>query len=126
MKKKTTATKTRKPKPPVFKLPKAAKSKWLKALRSGRYKQQRGGLLIDQYAYGDGRSTIGAAYCCLGVANKLKLCKTSGNDFGSSYPSTGFVDKAFIPYKIQDKLVNMNDIKFLSFKEIANWIEEHL
>ena len=45
----------------TYKLPKAFKTKWIKALRSGKYKQGRLRL------YNPKEDT----YCCLGVAGKI-------------------------------------------------------
>ena len=114
------------------KLPKAFKTKWVEALRSGDYKQGEGLLYND----------IGKTYCCLGVA-----CKISEPDYVPPYDE--FIrgskrDKIYpnLPAilvgedNIPKKLADMNDGAKLpngevihpkmSFVEIADWIEKHL
>lgn len=98
------------------------KEKWVKALRSGEYKQGRGAL-ID----GDG------AMCCVGVlahvmgkANEWlheHSCKIGPSPLNSrdadQWPK-GFP----FPSEVRP-MVDMNDAGS-SFSEIADWIEEHL
>lgn len=116
---------------------KALKEKWLKALRSGQYKQTIG-VLKTQSENGDCR------YCCLGV-----LCDVSGEGkwvegewIKSPLLDAGFCERGYtfvdvtltgnlspefrkrhgIPLRIRDLLIAMNDHKGMSFKEIADWI----
>lgn len=115
----------------INKLPKKFKAKWLKALRSGKYKQGNGNLKT-----GKGKN---ARYCCLGVACDIVGAKSitdkgfirTGSDIrgitkvpklliGSDY---GYEDD-YNP--IVEKLATMNDLTGSSFKEIANYIEKHL
>ena len=95
-----------------FKLDPVKKKKWVKALRSGKYKQQREGFLKK-----DG------AYCCLGVACSIKVTKPFNNE---SMSLSGFTSCRFLPEDIQEKLQLMNDKKGKSFEQIANWIEKNL
>lgn len=110
---------------------KAHKTKWVKALRSGRYKQNTDGLLLN-----DG------SYCCLGVL-ALTLgakFKTKGNEWdavtvpvldgeeiGQKKMRDGFLQQKVcgIPHPTQKKLANMND-DGKSFAEIADYIEANL
>jgi hypothetical protein len=103
------------------------KTKWVEALRSGRYKQGRGCL----------RS--GDNYCCLGV-----LCDVSGvgqwgtKDYYSSDCYSVGMDTACyaLPVKIiqseglSDSTINtlcvLNDETKASFAEIADYIEANL
>jgi hypothetical protein len=106
------------------------KTKWLAALRSGKYKQGRS-MLLD---------TVDRSYCCLGV-----LCEVSG--LGSWSGGTYAMDPAFgkasyIPFDIADLLglesdprvpfqanrlglAQLND-RGLTFLQIADLIEAHL
>jgi hypothetical protein len=114
-----------------FRLPKEFATKWLKALRSGDYKQDSGGL-YDGYSGG---------YCCLGVACRIEypihyLKNNSGSD---GY--AGLIEKSKhhlkfdlkkIPKELKggntlvDKLTRLNDDENYSFKEIADWIEDNV
>jgi hypothetical protein len=115
------------------KLPVAFKANWLRDLRSGKYKQGRG-KLIESHFNGTGSVPIG--YCCLGVA-----CKTQG--LSDTIIETAAVIEApailaaknrkkGIPEIIQgtnpvtDFLTHSNDVRKLSFKQIADWIEKYL
>ncbi len=103
-----------------FKLPKKIKDKWVKALRSGKYKQGTG--------YRKSLDSKGTPiYCCLGVAEELGLATPRG---------VCFLEDTFLPMDIQHKLAAWNDgiegwdlnaeeLK-KSFKAIATWIEKNL
>jgi hypothetical protein len=100
---------------------KELKTKWVKALRSGRYKQGRTQL----------HNPKNNTYCCLGVLadvagyvpNKVKrrgeeyLSKTKEEEFG-------------LDYDMQVKLGQMNDGSFgapaYDFKQIAAFIQKEL
>ena len=112
------------------------KTKWVKALRSGKYKQAAGKLKDDN------------GYCCLGVlcqlhAKETKLGKwiTTDNEY---YPINYVVGKSVgdvelptavmkwaglsRPYGISvkgSKLTNINDNEGKTFKELADIIEEN-
>ena len=98
------------------------KRKWIKALRSGRYKQGQEFLLKDN------------RYCCLGV-----LCKVLRKDIAQSKPKNGeetlsgeLLKLTGLTSEQQNKLADMNDSitrddgRNTSFKEIADYIEENL
>ena len=106
---------------------KALKAKWLEALRSGRYKQGRYRLRNN-----------GDEFCCLGV-----LCDISGHGEWEHLPGKGYTykrgeedDDSGLPQFMHDivnmtcqqgyKLMGMNDDDWLSFPEIAEWIEENI
>lgn len=100
------------------------KTKWLEALRSGRYEQGRGCLrdLEDKY-------------CCLGVLCDV-IDPTKWNLVHSRIDATrysyygmiGLPPEDFMQLDLgdQDQLVLMNDRQCKTFTEIADWIETHL
>lgn len=105
---------------------KAWKAKWVKALRSGKYKQARGQLRRE---YADGQY----AYCCLGalcdIASGTKwrrgeavVSKVSNVDVLSGMT----LDKFGLSYPEQGTLTKMNDLDRASFKKIATYIEKNL
>lgn len=101
------------------------KASWLRALRSGQFKQGK------QRFYADGN------YCCLGV-----LCKIAGVPFTVGPGDEGrpewrvagnlgtlnfeLRNEFDIPGEVHQTLVQMNDLDNKSFAEIADWIEENL
>lgn len=96
---------------------KKLKQKWVKTLRSGKYKQGKGEL----------RSPDGSRYCCLGV---LHLCKGGqlrpGQGTTSSKVKNGFISTKILPVLTQRALAEMNDIGGKSFSDIADYIEVNL
>lgn len=114
---------------------KEIKDKWVKALRSGDYKQTRYQL----------RTTEG--YCCLGVlcdlyikeTNKASWNKFTTNIYEFAGPEGEF-EKLQVPYSVmkwagidsRDPLINtvpaslFNDDCRLTFEEIADKVEKHL
>ena len=100
---------------------------WLKALRSGKYRQTRSSLRTHE------------GYCCLGV-----LAEVSGDfashkyeysynykffhkDYGQAHDaSTTCLPEEYLPSPLQNVLITMNDIHGCSFEEIADFIEEYL
>lgn len=113
-----------------YKLPKAFKTKWIKALRSGKYEQGTGYLKTTHV---NDIGEISSTYCCLGVAGEICGVKMSekGKGFLTNY---SFPDIHKIPKSIQGvpannslvkKLANMND-EGKSFKYIASYIERYL
>jgi hypothetical protein len=115
-------------------LDKKIKQKWLKALRSGKYRQTRTGQLYSESSN---------AYCCLGV---LQHCLTGEVEDDSS-PSTEWYEKHLGVqlddndlrlFKVaknngacwlrtpEEKLIRLNDNNKKNFSQIADWIEENL
>lgn len=88
------------------------KKKWVKALRSGEYRQGQG-QLINITSAGN------VNYCCLGVACSIGITKPlkSGEEV---------VKKSFLSLVDQRQLVVMNDEQRMSFKQIADYIEKNL
>jgi hypothetical protein len=107
---------------------------WIKALRSGKYKQGSGALRETHYSkYGKTHSYV---YCCLGV-----LCDLAKKDGGPNWDynyndstymgDTGRLSDEMqqfmgISPKVQDKLISLNDDKNASFKEIAMYLEKNV
>jgi len=114
------------------KLPKAFKTKWLKALRSGKFKKGKS-MLYDK---------DDDTYCCLGVAgaicgvtNMHNICyldrKENKKIRGLSKVPKLLIGNGTYSFSldavnpIAKKLSYMND-KGSSFNKIADWIEKHL
>lgn len=106
-----------------FKLKKRDKTKWIKALRSGEYKQGRSKLKE--------RTGSITRYCCLGVACAVGIA--------TPHRDRLLCSKSFMPLDIQEKLALKNDGEDVyifngsreiknrwSFNRIAKWIEENL
>lgn len=102
------------------------KQKWVKALRSGEYKQGTGQLRNSK-----------AEYCCLGVLCDLvepnqwhRDANGRGDEADTGMPRSALQQKFGLnkpcsrssANTIADKLASMND-NGKSFEEIANWIE---
>lgn len=92
------------------------KKKWVRALRSGRYKQGRNAL----------RTHLGS-YCCLGV-----LCKVAKVSFAvddTTLDDAGPAAESLLSFnkregdELERILAEANDIYRWSFEEIANYIE---
>ena len=98
----------------MSRLPKKLKAAWLKALRSGRYKQGK------KVLYEDGK------YCCLGVLARLQGCppKVLGNSNLSQLLAVQHGVPLYLARTQRQKLAHMNDHGY-SFKEIADYIEKH-
>jgi hypothetical protein len=82
--------------------------KWIKALRSGDYKQARGGF----------KGKKKNAFCCLGVAGEL-------------FPDHITCEEDCIDYfnwgaETNDNLIKLNDQSHKSFNYIADWVEKNL
>lgn len=93
-------------------------TKWIKALRSGRYKQTTGAL-VD---YEPDKKK--ACYCCLGVADKILKEPRKGNVPDASYPELAFV--LGITKIQEDKLIMLNDTNDRNFSQIADHIEKYI
>lgn len=85
------------------------KARWIKALRSGRYKQCK---MVTQD--GNGHN------CCLGVLGRIIHQKNLINNLST----TPLPDK-ILNWSIQTTLCNQND-NGRSFKEIADYIEHYV
>lgn len=90
---------------------KRIKAKWLKALRSGKFKQTRA-LLKDEQG----------GYCCLGV---LYECRGVKIRKGADFPSETFLNECNLPRSEAEDLAIKND-NGSSFNEIADYIQEFL
>lgn len=95
------------------------KSKWLKALRSGKYKQAKGRLrkkLNGHYGY-----------CCLGVLYKEinKEWPKVTRSIGVGYLPKKFSEEMKLSRSKQGDLAIMND-GGQSFSQIADWIEKNV
>lgn len=98
---------------------KRLKARWIKALRSGKYKQHTQALCAPKEEE--------KAYCCMGV-----LLSVNGVADGSMRRMKGFEDSEPLPchYGISEEkqrtLAALNDTKRWSFKQIASYIERYL
>lgn len=101
-----------------FKIDKKFFKKWVKALRSGEFKQGIKRL----------KSRATGGFCCLGVACVVKG-RTTKKAFktytrsGSSLESEEWAGNWLLPKQEQEVLASLNDGKRFSFKKIANHIE---
>ena len=101
----------------------AIKAEWVKALRSGKYKQ------------GNGRLRDGDTFCCLGVLCDIGTKKAWASN-GAYCGLAGDKRTGFLPHTIsnlaglsdytQNVLSSLNDCAGSSFNEIADWIEKNL
>lgn len=108
------------------------KRKWLKALRSGEYRQGRGQLVT-----GDGKN-----FCCLGVLADVMGCEWQESEMDCDSSLVPILPKDRRPlaprgedwlsakktglsHKKQEQLAGMND-EGASFKQIASFIEAAL
>ena len=99
-----------------FKLSDLHKRNWVRALRSGKFKQGRSSLRHTT-------SNDEVEYCCLGVACEIKITQDGKHPI---YGKNFYVDVDFLPLNIQEQLVIMNDVHKYNFNEIADWIEQNL
>jgi hypothetical protein len=116
-----------------MKMPIELKDKWVKALRSGKYKQGRGILYNPEEK----------SFCCLGVLEHIcldgnvELCTSCAGQVlhptnFRAVPSREFYDEYGIDInEIMGRLVQMNDghgakPKPSSFKTIANYIVKNI
>lgn len=90
---------------------KKLKAKWVKALRSGKFKQCHD-------AYYNGKRGMHAAYCCLGVLDRI--------DQGSKVREWGASETKAGPSEQVKELIYLNDNEKKTFKEIADHIEKNL
>lgn len=103
---------------------KRIKTKWIKALRSGKYHQGRE-KLIQTDGYGDPQ------YCCLGVLcsvmgktdKQIRTMRNGGDR--NQLLSTPFAESLGIDFETQEHLASRND-NGETFKLLANYIEQKL
>lgn len=109
------------------KLPKRFKTKWLKALRSGEYKQGHY-FLVSTPTYEEKEKK----YCCLGVACNMLGAFKKNSTRRYNYIPARMMKSYKVPKQLigdnplTNKLATMNDSNGYSFKRIANWIEKNL
>jgi hypothetical protein len=103
------------------------KTKWVAALRSGKFQQ------------GDRALRANDRYCCLGVLAEVKGCQWGKNIHGEATPVFGsegvgrhedspcYLDESFsgLLYATQCALADLND-SGKPFPAIADWIEENI
>ena len=95
------------------------KSRWIKALESGKNKQIKGRL-----------SNRGIGRCCLGVLGdvakvKYKVCSEQ-DDYDTNKNVYTQISKLLGSYATWGKLSGFNDVREWSFKKIAAWIRREL
>lgn len=98
---------------------KAQKTKWIEALRSGKYTQG-----FNQLKNIDSDGAV--CYCCLGVANEVLELNSFSANFIVSAPVNGLHDATFLSHYTQAKLMELNDDMKLSFEQIADYIEANI
>lgn len=92
---------------------KKLKTKWLKALRSGKYAQGDSFLKLR-----DGKVT---KYCCLGVLCEVGRIRSSSDALIRGRDGAPRI----LPNEVQNELASMND-SGKRFSTIAKWIEKNL
>ena len=96
------------------------KSKWVEALRSGRYVQGYGQLYYNQ------------KYCCLGVLCSLMRPPDDPSEVEQSWDGWAgelgpkMAEEAGLTVETQCHLVGMNDELRVPFERIADYIEANL
>lgn len=97
---------------------------WVKALRSGKFKQTNG---VLREVVGD---NVAYAYCCLGVLAEVCKTKTALDRDDLEYALRDasclvddFPEIGLTNYQ-EEKLIAFNDDKEWSFRRIATWIEK--
>ena len=104
------------------KLPVKFKEKWVAALRSGKYKQDKDQGLLE---------TDDGKFCCLGVACKVAGVGNKNNVLSQAWIEGSKDFKIGVPKvlkgndELPTRLAQMND-EGKSFKFIATWIEKNL
>ena len=111
---------------------KTIRQDWIKALRSGEYKQGSNALKTQH----DGELV---RYCCLGVLAKIlgakfvksrKRLSTNATywHLGKETKGNGLLPPTYVDLdrETQDDLACMNDGDNKTFNQIADWIEEHV
>jgi len=106
---------------------KEVKQKWIKALRSGRYKQTQG--VLREKCNNDKDS-----FCCLGVLCNVLNRRKWKKDYNGYYSYDSYED--VVPLDVrkeiglteskQNKFLSLNDEENYNFKQIADYIEKKL
>ena len=99
------------------------KKRWVKALRSKKYKQGQ------EYL-----RSCDNAYCCLGVLCDISGVRWKEHDYAfgvGSHGVTGSPTPAInkrlgLPESVVGELIRLNDDELWSFRRIATWIEKNL
>jgi len=86
------------------------RDKWIEALESDKFEQGIAQLKRDN------------KYCCLGVFCEINNIPQYSDDFMSGYVAIS----KYISDKMINEFIDMNDVKQMSFKEIAQWIRENM
>ncbi len=106
---------------------KSTKTKWLKALRSDKYRQGVGALRFetDDCTEENSAHQVYVEHCCLGVLCEVtKKRRRTWADLGMLPPK--YLKDFNLSEEVQSKLADFNDESRWSFKRIANWIEKNL
>ena len=85
---------------------KKIKAKWLKALRSGKFKQ------------GKDQLRLGNRFCCLGV-----LCEIQRGDYDGDKGTPPVKLRAGLSQGQMNILIDANDLHDWSFPQIADYVE---
>lgn len=113
----------------------ANRRKWIKALRSGKFKQTRGAIArrlrteAEKYTWESEPTKIatcpsdGTSFCCLGLAAKVCDLKDNVNSAEGKLLSTS-LDLLGLSCDQQSRLISLNDHAKYSFKKIADVVEK--
>lgn len=99
---------------------KKLKKEWVKALRSGDFKQGTNKL-----------RDLNNNYCCIGVLCKVANIKARKSENGYRFDgliatlSQHFSRQLKLSIHHQNRLIYMNDSENKTFEQIANWIEKN-
>lgn len=99
------------------------KERWLKALRSGAFRQGRGRL---RQCVRDGVTR----HCCLGVLGEILAPSSKWTSKAITNDGTNLRGSVLaelgLTFEHEGELVGMNDGERRTFEEIADWIERKL
>lgn len=103
------------------KMVKSFKTRWMKALTSGKYQQGEG--YLNEYRV-KGKVVKVTSYCCLGVAKEIFALRAGRGDT-KEYLSQNSCLKIGLDPEAQQTLATLNDNN-TSFKDIAKWIDKNI
>jgi hypothetical protein len=105
-----------------MKLDPQVKTKWLEALRSGKYQQGVGYVVSigDEVKVGKENQ-----YCCIGVGAQALAPQTDPRDI-REFGTHGAAQRLGLDTTTERILIAKNDLDEWSFRKIADWIEENL